>query len=423
VGAAGEAITVSVTLRSEDFVYVPVPNPIFHYFEPNKTVPVTIVGEITGEYPGVADIERFLALEFDLSGGTSDDIGIDVGFGSGVTGLFDAGCTSASCFDGDVTPFTSDELFGIFEEVFAESSPWEIFGTSAVFVGPEGDLLFLGDLDWSLVNPNDPPVEQVAIAPTFDVQLKPGTIFSIEEGATSLNIDGGFGASFPVLDVLAEFDLSMVPPDANVTSAALTLDTTGGSGNITLEAMGYAGDGLASTADALAVETLIGSQLITSVGGDVTIALDADFIESLLGQASHLGLRLTSATAGPFVNLASIESTTRDPAMLVLEYSVPDVGLSGDYNGDGIVDAADFTVWRDHLGTNFDLNGNGDDTAGSAGVVDQADYELWKLHFGETGPNSGSAAASTRTAVPEPGSLSLLLLAALAMGSGRSIRR
>ena len=35
--------------------------------------------------------------------------------------------------------------------------------------------------------------------------------------------------------------------------------------------------------------------------------------------------------------------------------SVVAPGVSGDYNDDGVVDAADYTVWRDHLGSNFDF--------------------------------------------------------------------
>ena len=58
--------------------------------------------------------------------------------------------------------------------------------------------------------------------------------------------------------------------------------------------------------------------------------------------------------------------------------------LLGDYNKNGVVDAADYTVWRDHLGTNFDLNFNGDESGASVGIVDQADYALWQAHFGET---------------------------------------
>ena len=58
--------------------------------------------------------------------------------------------------------------------------------------------------------------------------------------------------------------------------------------------------------------------------------------------------------------------------------------LAGDFNDDGIVDAADYTVWRNNLGSDFDLGGNGDETGASHDIVDQGDYLLWKQHFGES---------------------------------------
>jgi autotransporter-associated beta strand protein len=57
----------------------------------------------------------------------------------------------------------------------------------------------------------------------------------------------------------------------------------------------------------------------------------------------------------------------------------------GDFNDDGSVDAADYTIWRDNLSGTFNLNGNGNETGGSAGVVDQADYDLWRANFGSGG--------------------------------------
>jgi hypothetical protein len=89
--------------------------------------------------------------------------------------------------------------------------------------------------------------------------------------------------------------------------------------------------------------------------------------------------------------------------------------LPGDFNLDGDVDAADYTTWRDHLGSTFDLNGNGDETGASAGIVDQADYEYWKQHFGSPGSGGGSSAAAPPTvpfdaAVPEPSAIALVLL-------------
>jgi hypothetical protein len=75
------------------------------------------------------------------------------------------------------------------------------------------------------------------------------------------------------------------------------------------------------------------------------------------------------------------------------------VGLAGDYNHNGIVDAADYTVWRDGLGTTYT----------------QADCNIWKANFGaHAGSGSGAAAA-----VPEPASLLLFLGGILTICSRR----
>lgn len=82
----------------------------------------------------------------------------------------------------------------------------------------------------------------------------------------------------------------------------------------------------------------------------------------------------------------------------------------GDYNNDGMCSAADYTIWRNHLGTNDSLANR--DPA-NVGPINAADYNSWKAHFGEsTGAGSGSAAVILATGVPEPASW---LLAAAAM--------
>ncbi len=81
--------------------------------------------------------------------------------------------------------------------------------------------------------------------------------------------------------------------------------------------------------------------------------------------------------------------------------------LSGDYNNDGKVDAADYTVWRDTLGAPVGTLLN--DTVGIVGgVVGAEQYNAWRANFGATMP----AAALAGGSVPEPRSLALLALAA-----------
>jgi serralysin len=79
---------------------------------------------------------------------------------------------------------------------------------------------------------------------------------------------------------------------------------------------------------------------------------------------------------------------------------------TGDYNHDGVVDAADYTVWRDSLGstTHLAADGNGN------GIIDADDYTVWTSHFAQTA-GSGSF---TKGSVPEPATLVLLLVGMLA---------
>jgi hypothetical protein len=81
--------------------------------------------------------------------------------------------------------------------------------------------------------------------------------------------------------------------------------------------------------------------------------------------------------------------------------------LPGDYNDDGTVNAADYTVWRNtvHSTTNWAADGNGDR------AVDRDDYIIWKNNYGSSG-----AATIASPAIPEPVSLVLFVggLAAIA---------
>jgi hypothetical protein len=85
------------------------------------------------------------------------------------------------------------------------------------------------------------------------------------------------------------------------------------------------------------------------------------------------------------------------------------VGLLGDYNLNGAVDAGDYVIWRKTLGQfGFGLAADGN----SNNQIDAGDFDIWRANFGNmAGSGAGSGAASTsQPAVPEPGSLALILL-------------
>ena len=62
--------------------------------------------------------------------------------------------------------------------------------------------------------------------------------------------------------------------------------------------------------------------------------------------------------------------------------------LVGDYNHNGVVDAGDYTVWRDTLGQMGDgLAADGN----FSGTIDSGDYDVWKANFGlHAGIGSGA---------------------------------
>ena len=83
-----------------------------------------------------------------------------------------------------------------------------------------------------------------------------------------------------------------------------------------------------------------------------------------------------------------------DWAMDHLQYgAVPEAISLGDFNLDGVVDAADYVVWRKTDGT-------------------QSGYDTWRMHFGETLGNGSGATANVT--VPEPATLVMLIMAAAA---------
>ena len=85
---------------------------------------------------------------------------------------------------------------------------------------------------------------------------------------------------------------------------------------------------------------------------------------------------------------------------------------SGDYNGNGIVDAADYTTWRDTLGQSVAMDGDGAD-GDESGMIDAGDYTYWVERFGNVVPEGGPAisgataglSGSANSTVPEPATL------------------
>jgi hypothetical protein len=139
---------------------------------------------------------------------------------------------------------------------------------------------------------------------------------------------------------------------------------------------------------------------IATLGGDLNVAALNGFIPT---NGNSWQIIAAGGLSGSFSSITAGYTIQQQGNNLLLFFGTPT--LTGDYNGDGIVDSGDYTTWRRAItGGGTILN----ETA-SPGVVDQADYDAWRANFGATNsPASGSA--TTPSPVPEPAASALFVL-------------
>ncbi len=103
--------------------------------------------------------------------------------------------------------------------------------------------------------------------------------------------------------------------------------------------------------------------------------------------------------------------------LLALDPSM--VGSSGakgpDFNGDGVINAADLAIWQANVGCESGCSVLQGDADGD-GDVDGDDFLFWQRNVGKPMPWTGSGSAA---AVPEPATLVLLAVGLMALPAGR----
>ncbi len=125
--------------------------------------------------------------------------------------------------------------------------------------------------------------------------------------------------------------------------------------------------------------------------------------------ASDFGGTLKFATAGAVFNLPGGYTANSTDAAIADNLNINPIApsLEGDFNGDDIVDAADYVVWRYGLGS----------------IYTAADYDVWRPHFGQSVGNGAAlpSAQPLSAAVPEPSSWVLFCLGMITVVIRRTV--
>jgi len=209
--------------------------------------------------------------------------------------------------------------------------------------------------------------------------------------------------------------------DANVAIGTLTfggaVSGTGklmksGAGTLVLSAVNsYSGDTTVNAGRlSLNNQFLADAADVYLTGGtlDLKFSGAADVIDSLFIN----GVSQRAGTWGAIGSGAQYTSSLiTGLGMLQVSKFIP-LPLLGDFNQDGVVDAADYATWRNSVGAATIPNRDPANT----GVIGQSDYITWRSHFGQS--VLGSAAA-----VPEPAAAVFAVWLMMAMTYRRTSRQ
>jgi hypothetical protein len=182
--------------------------------------------------------------------------------------------------------------------------------------------------------------------------------------------------------------------------APLSENTTAGLANIARNGIAvFVGDNLLTIQNGLDV---VAGVVAHEIGHNLGLNHTADGSANLMAGSNGQSQQLTAD------QINTVFSVTSFPQPFSPQ-------LTGDYNHNGIVDAADYTVWRNTLGSTSNLAADGNRSS----AIDSGDYTVWKTNFGRT----GSGGVGSGAAVPEPVTISSCFWLAVALLHAELSRR
>ena len=314
------------------------------------------------------------------------------------------------------------DLLGAFPLSGAAAGDWE-----DVAIGPKpggGNYLYLGD-----IGDNDSNRAFITIHRTDEPQSTAGATIAANAYASAILLypNGSRNAESLFVDPLSsEMFIVTKGTTSEIYSVPTTAFDTPGQ-TTTLTALGTLGAPLrtATAADispdgrhilVRSSKSSTGYLFERGVGQSVAEALHGSGIPFALA-AEVQGEAIAWAADGASFYTVSERDGLPSVPIFSYAFSAPaSIELPGDYNNDHVVDAADYTVWRNQLGSEIALP-NETETPGNVTVED---FNVWRSHFGDS---QATAVGTAARSIPEPGTWLLTLLTMLGFGLAAPLRR
>jgi hypothetical protein len=235
-----------------------------------------------------------------------------------------------------------------------------------------------------------------SVGNTFDAF--DGSTVNISDGIVSTNFDAENGSLVNIAggSIGTSFD-AFVGSTTNVSGGTIGIDFDADSGSVV---------------------NIFGKQF-SIAGTDITATLAENMPFTVADRNVTLSGILADGTPFDFfLNSTNLSSTDYFHTGATLSITLVS-GLMGDFNDDGTVNAADYTAWRNSLGTEVAVRGDAGD-GNFDGRVTQADFFVWKGHYGEA--NMPGFDERFPFDVPEPAGAVLFTIAAAGVSASRRRR-
>lgn len=283
------------------------------------------------------------------------------------------------------------------EFTFGPLSGWDLYDPEGITSGGAGATFFIGTL-----TPFEPdPIGSPGVYSFFDDGAAEGGRVGIAFNFFGSGDQGEYGMVQTLSETLEAYTIYTLEVDVgNIASG-----TSMGGGFFNLDGLpGYRVDLLAGGELIDQDNNLLFGSIADGQFGMSSFSFSTGAAHAQLGQA--LGIRL--------VNLNEVDPSAPNADLEVdfdnVRFSaVP--AVAGDYNFNGTVDAADYTVWRDAFESGsggLDADGNDD------GTIDLVDHAFWASRFGDT--------VVSGVTVPEPSTVVLLFGAIVGLASRYAAR-
>ncbi len=186
------------------------------------------------------------------------------------------------------------------------------------------------------------------------------------------------------------YDINLNLPAGSQLTATLVWNRQVSSSTSDIETTIYAASPLAN----LDLFLFDQNDLVTPIASSVSTVNNVEHLFFAIPSQGHytLGVRSIGALIDPLAY------------SLAWDIDVPEIVLDGDYNNDGVVDAADYVVWRKGFAS--------------------GDYATWRTNFRETaGGGLADSSGNLSAAVPEPSSLLGFMMGFAMLAAKRLTRR